>query len=99
MTFIDLGDLVALTMTSSWQRRMVTAFITNARHLSLGNDHPGFGVVNAQVLGSSSSTRHHSSFPFDSCACAVFVQCYVTASSLRHVRCCWSLVMHDIYDR
>jgi hypothetical protein len=37
--------IVALSITSSWQRTLVIRLITNARELKLGQ----FGLVNAQV--------------------------------------------------
>jgi hypothetical protein len=49
LNFMDLGDMVPLTMLCSWQRSIILRYITNARYLYLGR-RGTFGTVNAQVL-------------------------------------------------
>jgi uncharacterized protein YcgL (UPF0745 family) len=49
LDFIDMGDMIPLTMLCSWQRSMIIRYITNARYLYLGR-REDFGTVNAQVF-------------------------------------------------
>jgi hypothetical protein len=51
LTFMDLGDMVSLTQSSSFQRGLTVRFIMNARRLHLG-PREEFGISNAQQVGS-----------------------------------------------
>jgi hypothetical protein len=49
LQFLDLGDIVPLTMICGWQRKIVIRYLTYVRHVRLGAHHQ-FGVPNAQQV-------------------------------------------------